>query len=89
MKFIEVTAKGQKVLVNLDHVEEIRESNGECVIYYAFTSPDAIDQDHLTPDESYKQVRDMIMNIAPTRRECGAKRTVRRQKHEKKNRNSQ
>lgn len=80
MKFIEVTAKGQKVLVNLDHVEEIRESNGECVIYYAFTSPDAIDQDHLTPDESYKQVRDMIMNILPHRGYCGARWTGRRRR---------
>lgn len=63
-KFIEVTVKGQRVLVNLDHVEDIRDSDGECVIYYAFTCPDAIDQDYIKPDQSYDEVMLMIQRQA-------------------------
>lgn len=62
-QFIEVTVRGQRVLVNLDHVEEIREGYGECVIYYAFNSPEAVEQNYIKPDQSYDEVIGMITDI--------------------------
>lgn len=60
-RFIEVNSNGQKVLVNLDHVAEVRESDGECLIYFAHARPDGIEQDYIKPKESYRFVRGMIL----------------------------
>ena len=62
-QFIEVTVRGQRVLVNLDHVEEIREGYGECVIYYAFNSSEAVEQNYIKPDQSYDEVIGRITDI--------------------------
>lgn len=62
--FIEVTLDERKILINLSYIEEIREEDDQsCTIYYAFNIPNAIEQDYIRPEESYKEVRDMIRKI--------------------------
>lgn len=62
--FIEVTINDKKILINLNHIEEIHEEEDRsCTIYYAFNIPNAIEQDYIKPKESYKKVRNMIRKI--------------------------
>lgn len=57
-KFIEVTTNGEKVLINTRWVQDIHSrENGESAIYFAFNAPNAYDQDHITVDESYEEVK--------------------------------
>lgn len=61
-KFIEVHFNGVSHLINLAHVEEIIcDTDGKCTIYFAFSVPDAIEQDYIVPDETYKQIKDKIL----------------------------
>ena len=60
-KFIEVHLNGASYLINLAHVEEILcDTDGRCVIYFAFSIPDAIEQDYIIPDETYDQIKRKI-----------------------------
>lgn len=60
-KFIEVHFNGMSHLINLAHVEEIIcDTDGKCTIYYAFSVPDAIEQDHIMPEETYEQIKSKI-----------------------------
>lgn len=61
MNFIEVHEKGLKRLINLDWISEIRESEeGIATIYFAFTSPECFEQDHIIVDESYSKLLNLI-----------------------------
>lgn len=61
-KFIEVHFNGMSHLINLAHVEEIIcDTDGKCTIYYAFSVPDAIEQDYIIPDETYEQIKIKIL----------------------------
>ena len=56
-QFIEVHIKGEKRLINLRWVEEIRENQDRCAtIYFAFNCPNSIDQDYMKVDESYNEI---------------------------------
>lgn len=61
-KFIEVhDVNGKSNLINLAQVEQIEcETNGRCVIYFAFSLPDAIEQDYIVPKETYEQIKSKI-----------------------------
>ena len=60
-EFIEVHLNGASYLINLARVEEIIcNTKGECVIYFAFSIPDAIEQDYIIPDETYEQIKSKI-----------------------------
>lgn len=60
-KFIEVHQNGEKRLINLRWVEEIREDKDYCVtIYFAFANPNSVNQDYLYVDESYDEVKQLI-----------------------------
>ena len=60
-KFIEVHVNGVSYLINLAHVEEIIcYTDGKCTIYFAYSVPDAIEQDYMTPDETYDQIKNKI-----------------------------
>ena len=60
-KFIEVHLTGSSLLINLAHVEEIVcDTDGNCTIYFAFSVPNAIDQDYIIPDETYDQIKSKI-----------------------------
>lgn len=60
-KFIEVHFNGMSHLINLAHVEEIIcDTDGKCTIYYAFSVPDAIEQDYIIPEETYEQIKSKI-----------------------------
>lgn len=60
-KFIEVHFNGMRHLINLAHVEEIiSDTDGKCTIYYAFSVPDAIEQDYIIPEETYEQIKSKI-----------------------------
>ena len=57
-KFIEVTTNSEKVLINTRWVQDIHSTeNGEATIYFAFNAPNAYDQDHITVDENYEEVK--------------------------------
>ena len=58
-KFIEVHEGGIARLINMDWVEEIVPSDGDCTVYFAFVAGQSF-QDYITPDESYDQLRLMI-----------------------------
>ena len=61
-KFIEVHRNGASYLINLAHVEEIEcDTDGNCTIYFAFSEPNAIEQDYIIPDETYEQVKNKIL----------------------------
>ena len=60
-KFIEVHLNGGSYLINLAHVEEILcDTDGNCTIYFAFSVPNAIEQDYIIPDETYDQIKSKI-----------------------------
>ena len=62
-KFIEVhDMNGKSNLINLAHVELIEcDTDGSCTIYFAFSVPNAIEQDYLVPDETYDQSKSKIL----------------------------
>ena len=61
-KFTEVHLNGASYLINLAHVEEIlRDTDGKCTIYFAFSVPNAIEQDYIIPDETYDQIKSKIL----------------------------
>ena len=61
-KFIEVHRNGASYLINLAHVEEIlSHTDGSCTIYFAFSVPNAIEQDYIVPDETYEQIKNKIL----------------------------
>ena len=63
-KFIEVHLNGRSYLINLAHVEEIlRDTDGNCTIYFAFSLPDAIEQDYIVPEETYEQIKRKILGV--------------------------
>ena len=60
-KFIEVHLNGVNYLINLAHVEEVKyDTDGNCTIYFAFSVPNAIEQDYMMPDETYDQIKRKI-----------------------------
>lgn len=60
-QFIEVHQNGEKRLINLRWVEEIREDKDYYVtIYFAFTNPNSVNQDYLNVDESYDEIKRLI-----------------------------
>ena len=61
-KFIEVHLNGASYLINLAHVEGIIcNTKGECVIYFAFSTPNQTPKDFIIPDETYEQVKNKIL----------------------------
>ena len=61
-KFIEAHLNGASCLINLAHVEEIIcDTDGKCTIYFAYSIPDAIEQDYIMPDETYDQIKRKIL----------------------------
>ena len=59
--FIEVTAENGTHLLNVKHIEEVwKDKDGKCSIYFAFNIPDAVEQDHVIPHESYDEVKKKI-----------------------------
>ena len=61
-KFIEVHLTGSSLLINLAHVEEIIcNTKGECVIYFAFPTPNQTSKDFIIPDETYDQIKNKIL----------------------------
>lgn len=61
-KFIEVHLNGMSFLINLAHVELIEcVTDGSCYIYFAFSVPNAIEQDYIVPDETYDQIKSKIL----------------------------
>ena len=61
-KFIEVHRNGASSLINLAHVEEVKcDTDGSCTIYFAFSVPNAIEQDYIIPDETYDQIKSKIL----------------------------
>ena len=61
-KFIEVHLNGASYLINLAHVEEIIcNTKGECVIYFAFSTPNQTSKDFIIPDETYEQIKNKIL----------------------------
>lgn len=61
-KFIEVHLNGVSYLINLAHVEEVKyDTDGSCTIYFAFSVPNAIEQDYIIPDETYDQIKNKIL----------------------------
>ena len=64
-KFIEVTdIAGTKRLINLAWVEEIWHTEGGTTnIYFAFSCPNAVEQDWLQVKESYEEIKAMIDGI--------------------------
>ena len=70
-KFIEVTTNGEKVLINTRWVQDIHSTeNGESTIYFAFNAPNAYDQDHITVDESYEEVKMKVWGCNGERTAC-------------------
>lgn len=59
--FIEVHSNGSPRLVNLAWVEEIYPSQNGAQIYYAFSVPDGTEQDFFTADESYEEVKRLVL----------------------------
>ena len=60
-KFIEVHFNGGNYLINLAQVEQIEcDTDGRCVIYFAFPVPDRIYKDYIRPDETYEQIKSKI-----------------------------
>ena len=60
-KFIEVTAlDGTKRLINTAWIEEIWDGEDGADIYFAFSCPNAVDQDYLRVQESYVEIQNAI-----------------------------
>lgn len=63
-KFIEVTADdGGKRLINTAWIEEIFDSDGQAIIFYAVTPPLMEEQDWVKVKESYAEIKDMIFDV--------------------------
>ena len=60
-KFIEVRKDGEPRLVNLDWVEDIWQTVNGAQIYFAWTIPDCATQDFVTTDESYDELKRLIL----------------------------
>lgn len=61
-KFIEVHFNRKSFLINLAQVEQIEcETDGRCVIYFAFPVPDETYKDFIIPDETYEQIKSKIL----------------------------
>lgn len=59
--FIEIKdKKGNWHYININHIEEVAETEKGCTIYFAFSVPDAIEQDYIETDKSYDDVKIMI-----------------------------
>ena len=59
--FIEVTAENGTHLLNVKHIEDVwKDKDGKCTIFLAFNVPGAVEQDYITPYESYGEVKRMI-----------------------------
>lgn len=60
-EFICVHEKGEERLINLNWVEEIRPNMyGNAEIYFAFNAAGCCEQDYITSDESYGEVKRKI-----------------------------
>lgn len=55
-RFIEVHKNGKPCLINTRWIEEITGNT----IYFAFSVPHAIKQDHIRTDETYDQLKELI-----------------------------
>lgn len=64
-KFIEVTTKNGKRLINTDIIEEV-EPNGYdgANLYLAFNCPHATEQDYVEAKESYSEIKKMLLGGA-------------------------
>lgn len=63
-KFIElhIASTGSAVLINIDWIEEIRESeDGKTTVYFAYDCPDCPEQDYIHPVESYEEIRSILL----------------------------
>ena len=59
--FIEVTDDIKTHLLNVKHIEEVwKNKDGKCTIYFAFNIPDAVEQDHIHPRESYDEIKQRL-----------------------------
>ena len=58
--FIEVHQQGKPRLVNLDWVEDIWPTENGTQIYFAFAGLDDTEQDFITTDESYDEIKRII-----------------------------
>lgn len=63
-KFIEVHKDGEPRLVNLDWVEDIWPTVNGAQIYFAWELPDCATQDFVTVDESYEELKRLILGGA-------------------------
>ena len=60
-QFIEVHIKGEKRLINLRWVEEIKKNtDGSATSLFAFNCPNAIEQYYIKVDESYSEILSKI-----------------------------
>ena len=56
--FIEIKdKKGKWHYINVNHIEEVAEADKGCIIFFAFSVPNAIEQDYLETEESYDNVK--------------------------------
>ena len=60
-KFIEVTCKDEKWLLNANIIEQVTEKDSGSIIYLAYDCPGAYEQDYMIVQESYEQVRQMLI----------------------------
>lgn len=60
-KFIEVHQQGKPGLVNLDWVQDIWPTVNGAQIYFAWVLPDFTTQDFVTTDESYDELKRLIL----------------------------
>ena len=70
-KFIEIHVLREKRLINTALIEEIRAIPGwfegdfeGAEIYFAYSCPNSTDQDHVSPDESYEELKNLIQGVA-------------------------
>lgn len=60
--FIELTdyKTGKKVLINAQWIEEIIDTEYYRIIYFAFQSTDAYEQDNLKVNEEYQEIKHLL-----------------------------
>lgn len=63
-KFIEVHQLGEPRLVNLDWVQDIWPTVNGAQIYFAWVLPDCATQDLVNTDESYDELKRLILGGA-------------------------
>lgn len=63
-KFIEVHQNGEPRLVNLAWVEDIWPTDNGAQVYFAFALPDCETQDFVTVDESYDELKRLVLGGA-------------------------